>query len=302
MSWQLPEEFKEQIETLDSIATTLRRRGNYSDAIAIHNVSYRLIVERQSREGRRLHKGGPLAQIGICLLAKGQPTPALPVFLSSFIEDCLSEGSGDRAKSFARTILRGSYGIPLDFLGGLEEFAVSKRGAEATDPNSILSQFVESVQMDDSKLVKLQRAEPRVITRQLSMDEIPGNREQRVFVGGTYGNYVVIEMLENIVIEEGLIPIIADRFKPREGANEKTHSFELLEKCGHAIFEISVPNGWLAEVERADSKNIPLMCFFQGLEPSRSVSAMTKGYPRKGWRGFDGLKGSVSSFLRSRSA
>jgi len=298
MSWELPKGFREILSDLDKFAMMLLRRGEYTEALWLHQTRYKLIVDRQQVEGRRLHKGSPLYMQGICFIARKEPLRAFPPIAQAFIEDLLSEGDSEIAKSFAAfALLSRVYAVPQELLEKLTSITLSKRGKSDWHPAKIFKEFIISTNLYDRDITDFIKGLPVFGFTKYSMDNIPGRRDTRVFVGGCYGNYIVLNRIENIILELKYQPIIANQFIPRPNASDRDHSFELLEKCGQAIFEISVPDGWGPEVEKANSLGLPLRLFYQGEEPSRLVSPMFKSYPNQGWKGFDDLKVKIAKFL-----
>lgn len=301
-SWELTAPFRECIKELDDTGNRFLRRGYYSDAQTTHEIRLKLIIDRQKIENKRLHKGSPLFKIGICLIAKEQQLEALPFLLQAYVEDILSGVGIDAVRVFpAYSILTaktGGYTCDEEFLRKLETFTLQSGTKNSFDHETFFAKFLRSQQLDAKDLGKLVKTFPAFTFNKYSMEAFPpGPKEQRVFVGGTYGNYAMIKMIETAVYELGFQPIIADQFKFREGISDKENCFELLRNSAFAVFEISVPNGWQLEVEHASTKEIPLLCLYQGDKPSRLVSSMLSGYRNSGWKTYEDLVATLRDFL-----
>ncbi len=70
-------------------------------------------------------------------------------------------------------------------------------------------------------------------------------------MGGTYRNIALLRHIGQVVRDLGFEPIIPADY-PAEFSDEEVHeaSIELLMKCRWAIFEVSLPNGHMMEIER----------------------------------------------------
>jgi hypothetical protein len=140
-------------------------------------------------------------------------------------------------------------------------------------------------------------------TKKYSLSEIPGKIEKRVFIGGNYDNISVLREIEDIVSDLGYQPILALEF---EVLPDKTHDQDmvLLHSCKHSVFEVSVPNGHLMELERAKEYGVKTLVVFQVRDESRnpppSVSAMilSLGLPIHGYLNFEELRKAISDFLQ----
>jgi len=303
--WELPQGFREPIARLDELARMLLRRGEYCDAIAIQQQRLELILDRQRREGRRLHKGSPFYMIGICLVAKEQQHEAISYLAKALIEDLLSEENSNEVRSFgAYSLLARGYGINEKILGLLSSLTASKKSETQYEPATIYEQW-ENQRIQTEHLVKEYLSSigqvPKFAFRKYSMDGKPATREKRVFVGGAFGNHYLLGMMETIILELDFQPILADHFVPRPDVSDRDHSFELLEACSHAVFEISVPDGWGSEVEHARQLGINYLTFYQGEKPSRHVSRMyVDSDHSKGWKTRDDLKEKIGVFLTGR--
>lgn len=139
--------------------------------------------------------------------------------------------------------------------------------------------------------------------RKCSLSEIPGKFEKRVFIGGNYDNISVLREIEAIVSDLGYQPILALEF---DVPSDRIHDYDLLllHNCRHSIFEVTLPDGHLMELERAKEYDVKTLVVFQTRDGSRkpppSVSSMKmslKDLPKQGYLDFKDLKRIVSEFL-----
>lgn len=135
-----------------------------------------------------------------------------------------------------------------------------------------------------------------------SLSRIPGKLEKRVFIGGNYDNISVLRKIESIVSDFGYQPILALEF---DVPIEKVHDYDLLllHNCKYSIFEITIPNGHLMELERSKEYAVETLVVFQvrdeKREPPPSISKMVLSLdlPKFGYLDFEELKKKISEFL-----
>jgi hypothetical protein len=140
-----------------------------------------------------------------------------------------------------------------------------------------------------------------------SLSKIPGKRENRVFIGGNYDNITVLREIKSIVSNLGHQPILALEF---DGPIEKVHDNDLLllHNCKYSIFEITIPDGHLMELERANEYGVETLMVFQARDekrkPPASISSMVLSLdlPKYGYLNFADLKKRISKFLAQPSA
>jgi tetratricopeptide (TPR) repeat protein len=124
--------------------------------------------------------------------------------------------------------------------------------------------------------------------------ELPGSFEKRVFIGGNYDLMPLLREIKECVNKAGFVPVLA--FDIPGAPLDRIHDFdiELLRHCKYAIFEVSVGDGHMMEIERTrDFKTIVFAVYSvrdsKQMEPSPQVSSMLKtfdipliGYSRVG--------------------
>jgi hypothetical protein len=140
-----------------------------------------------------------------------------------------------------------------------------------------------------------------------SLSEIPGKLEKRVFIGGNYDNISVLREVAEMVSELGYQPILALEFDvPRA----KIHDYDLLllHNCKRSIFEVTLPNGHLMELERAKEYGVETLVVFQTRDesgtppPNVSTMVLSLGLPTRGYRNFKDLRKIVREFLQKQCA
>ncbi|HVP93538.1 MAG TPA: hypothetical protein VMS94_07360, partial [Acidobacteriota bacterium] len=103
-------------------------------------------------------------------------------------------------------------------------------------------------------------------------------------------------------------PVLANNFKP-QNVNEDAYetlihdiSMEMLKECSYAIFEVTISNGHLMEIERAkDFEDLKVILVYQirerGRKPTITRMLMAKEFEKKDYRNFSQLTVVIQSFL-----
>lgn len=143
-----------------------------------------------------------------------------------------------------------------------------------------------------------------VFAKPYSISRIPGQLEKRVFIGGNYDNVAVLRQIASMVIELGYQPIFAlDFVMPRDRTRE--YSLRLLHNCSYAIFEITLGNGHIVEIERAKDYDVDVLLVYQvvdeksGPPPSVTQMVLSSSFAKFGYRTFGELREYVQTFLSS---
>lgn len=150
--------------------------------------------------------------------------------------------------------------------------------------------------------IEAQVSEGPSIIGKHSLSEIPGNIENRVFIGGNYDNISVLREIKKIVSDLGYQPILALEF---DVPIEKVHDNDLLllHNCNYSIFEVTIPDGHLMELERAEEYGVKTLVIFQARDEERkpppSISSMilSLDLPKYGYLNFKDLKEKITEFL-----
>jgi hypothetical protein len=135
-----------------------------------------------------------------------------------------------------------------------------------------------------------------------------GEKSKRVFVGGNYMNIALLNRLSEIVRELDFFPVLAINFKPQNVTDEEYEnmmhdiSMEMLKECSYAIFEVTISNSHLMEIERAkDFKDLKVILVYQvtelGRKPTITRMLMAKEFEKKDYRNFTQLTVIIQNFL-----
>ena len=102
--------------------------------------------------------------------------------------------------------------------------------------------------------------------RKKSFGDIPGDLENRVFIGGNYDNMAILNHLKDIVYKFGFFPILAYDF---DVPKDDIHDFDLrlVSSCKYAIFEVTTPQGELMEILRSVDYRNSILILYQVRDP-----------------------------------
>jgi hypothetical protein len=133
----------------------------------------------------------------------------------------------------------------------------------------------------------------------------PGRIDERVFIGGNYALMPILRFIEGIVARQHFQPILAADFNiPRQLTNE--YSIRLLLQCRRAIFEITVDDGHVIELQAAlqnQHLGIGMLWLYMAEDESKQPPATmrnmvrTFAYPKQGYTSLRELDSTVTSFL-----
>jgi len=120
-----------EIRGLEIDALSKLRAGQYENAEGLFAKQYKLLLEMQEEIRGRVHKGGPLHNIGIAELFQGKAQQSIKHLLQAYIEDLISSSARFEADGApASTLLRSLCGATWDDLAPLEEYVFSAKEKE----------------------------------------------------------------------------------------------------------------------------------------------------------------------------
>jgi hypothetical protein len=131
-----------------------------------------------------------------------------------------------------------------------------------------------------------------------------GNKEKRVFVGGNYRNIALLRYIANKVEDFDYVSVMPLDLPEKSKIPNLIHdtSIETLKGCSYAIFEVSISNGHLMEIERArDFKHLEVILVYQLIKntdkPTITRMALTEDFKRESYRNFSELIAIIRDFL-----
>ncbi len=126
------------------------RKGDYAEAEKIFQEQYSLLLKLQRQRGTRVHKGGPLHNIGIAQYFQGKIESATVLVIQAYIEDLLSASKPyDADNTPACRVLRGTFGSTWDDLAPIEARVNTVKTVSplpAISPESIYNSVSQSAQ------------------------------------------------------------------------------------------------------------------------------------------------------------
>jgi hypothetical protein len=293
---------------LEIEAVVALHTGHFDQAEELFKKDYALYLKIQSEEKRPVHKGTPLYNLGLAVIAQGPSKfeEGLHYVLLAYVEDVLScpygeEDDADRAPAaqFLRDILQ----IQLSLLREIKSHAAKAKSdglwGLQFDPTSLLKVTVEALRIPFDGLRSLCRV--KEFHRGQVPVGFPQPWEMRVFIGGNYDTHApVILEIKGEVVRSGYTPVIAfETAIPSHLVYH--HSLMLLHTCRLAIFEISSPAGQLIEIERARDYGTIVLLVRSAIDPQLPprVSGMitTAGFRIEYYRDIPDLRQIVGQFL-----
>jgi tetratricopeptide (TPR) repeat protein len=301
-STKIPDDLIEEVRKLEYEGYVHLRMGRYKDAVDTYNKIYRMLLDRQFKEERRIHKGAPLHMMGMSFLSGNKLQNSLYYFFLAYVEDTLNVPPNDEDladETPAGRTLREIFRVNPEILQTIKNaaFETKRRGETIFDPENLL----HKLQIGKKGILKLASLRPKPIRRQ-SINQIPDIWEKRVFIDGNYNNLVVLKEIKEIVIRFGYTPILALDFDVPEQLIHH-HDLMLLHNCKYAIFEVSQGNGHLMEIERAKDYDVCTLLVFSARDeqrrPSSDMSSMlrTIGPELNGYMSLDELRSIIRDFL-----
>jgi hypothetical protein len=307
----IPKYLETQVQPIENEAWIELRIGHYKEAFELYKQEYGLYLQAEKRENRSLHKGNPLHLAGVCLFWMGDFENSVNLFLLAYCEDVLSEplGKEDSAdRSPACSVLRDTYVIDLSFLTVLKKYARKAKTANVPIQKSqetLLSQGLKEIGTNETNiLTDLCQATKEQLERR-SLDPIIADWPSRVFIGGAFRELPRLRDIQEAVIRLNYNPILTHEV---QGAEQSVHhhNLMLLHTCKYAIFEVTLLEGQLMEIERTtDYGIIPLLVCAASEESDDSrvkLSAMleTAGFKIRGYRDIAHLRTIISEYLTAK--
>lgn len=139
-----------------------------------------------------------------------------------------------------------------------------------------------------------------------SIDNPPGARSRRVFIGGNYSFGSRLEDISDAVRDCEYTPIVALHFGIQFGT-ERHSAKQLIKQCKFAIFEVSSPAGQYFEIEDAENYSVISLCLWDAyLGSPPKISAMVQSHSifkknNKSYRNTRELHHEVYTFLQNMS-
>lgn len=139
------------------------------------------------------------------------------------------------------------------------------------------------------------------MSNKLNIDEMPGEYEKRVFIGGNYNFLVNLRGTKGLVKDFGFQPILAKDFNVPEN-NTHDYDLRLLHNCKYAIFDVTSSAGELMELERCKDYGTQVIVVYQAREKGdipEQISNMVRsaGFRNKGYISEDDFKNIIREFL-----
>jgi hypothetical protein len=242
----LPADLEDAQDRALLVGGTALESREWDNAFQVFADLYAALLERQPT-GERFHKGLPLHNMGLARLLSRRRADAFRYTLEAFAEDSLSAADedlpiGEEFRRPAAGNLQSVFGVPR---AQLEQIAAGLRGigVEGAWPSPSDALAAVGVTAKSAEPPQPPRSRRRVV------GQFGTTWDQRVFVGGSYRLFAVMNEIKKIVRELGFDGVMASDFVIPPEFNHH-HALLLLHECRWAIFEVSVEAGQLMELER----------------------------------------------------
>ena len=322
-SVQLPEGLASRIRQLEQEAYSYLVVGDFPQAERIYRQQYEILRtnEQHLSPNEKYHKGAPLHNWGTSLLLQKRILAGFQKITLAYIEDLLNfDRPEDALGAPAYKTLRSYPLIATTFLDRIRELAIRRREQDRVpkDPEEIRNEYREAGYADLPSTF----TEDRIKETPITIDQLKplieaqlkkqGPKEKRVFVGGSYKNIALLRYIAQIVEDiddfKAIIPIDL----PKLSADPYDHlihdtSMEYLRGCSYAVFEVSVSDGHLMEIERAsDMKErgvLEILLVFQRTKaedkPMLTRMVMTTNFQKRSYHNFTELTKEIVTFLQT---
>lgn len=282
---ELAPDLAQQVVQMDLAAATSMIGGDFKTAEGVFEKQYKLIrhSEEELPKGKRHHKGSPLYNLGISILLQQNPSriqEGYKKIILAFIEDLLDFDN-----------IEGVHAAPA-YQALLNNPSFDKSLLELIEQRVEECKLSKQIPIDPEEIFKLKPIEGKTEegTRkpiEITIDQVrnaiddwlkkKGGIEKRVFVGGNYKNIALLRHIEKIVQDFDFVPIMPIEMpETSDASHEKLihdMSIEMLQKCSYAIFEVTISDGHLMEIERAkDFKHLKTMLAFQAVKQEDHLS------------------------------
>ena len=283
-------ELLEKIRPIDSKAFTSLVISDFATAEKLYSEYYTILRNEEDQKlekNQKYHKGTPLHNWGIALLNQGKIDKGFEKIILAYIEDLLNATDPkDALKAPAYITLFSNEIIDKEFLKEIYSIVDEFRKKEhiPKNPQEIVAAYIErragKADLSASLTVKNTNEIPTI---KASNPKVPlegtpdvstilqglGDKARRVFIGGGHRNIALLRGIRDIVAEIGkFTPILVSDFELELNEHDKSMAF--LKGCAFAIFEISISNGHLMEIERSyDFENegsLKFVLLYQGIK------------------------------------
>jgi hypothetical protein len=301
MKLTIPEELLKPIIDLANYAESLFQRHDFEEAGRIHKDRYEILSAVESLTGQRFQKGDPLQMQGLCTLP-GNTDEAFSYFAASHVENVISDGPAAARSYGAYYVISRGYQVDAQDLEAFSSFAV-ERAAER-NPFAIISAYEKSI---GKPLISFAKARLGPLAwKKMTLGQIPSDPSKCVFLGGSYGNILWLQRIEQAIIElDDYLPVLEINFDKPVFMNNYEFAKTLLSKCGYAVFEISEigRGGHLLELAGAKDQKIKCIGVYQSQgsteRPKDSFGGMIDWLEKIPYSSLDDLKSRLNGFLSS---
>lgn len=307
-----PPKMKDKMRQDSIDAFILMTDGDFPKVVEIFKKQYKYVKKLEAKlpEGQKYHKAGALHNWGFFTLMQEIPEKVSQGYMKillAYIEDLLDFETTEQAHNLPayRTLAKNP--LIIETLPELIQKEVEKRRERNQIPRD---------PMDILKPMSTRTSEALKKTVPVTLEQVRpslhawldgrGVKEKRVFIGGSYKNIAILNHIADIVRDFEFVPIMPIDMPALSEPSYETlihdTSLEMLQECSFAIFEVTMSNGHLMEIERArDFSHLKMILVYQTIKhderPMITRMLWIKEIEKKGYRNFSELTTIIDSFL-----
>jgi len=278
--------------------------GNFAQAENTYKGQYELLRAEEQRlePEQKYHKGASLHNWGVSLLLQNRLLEGFGKITLAYIEDLVdSDNIEDAFKAPAYKTLRSYPLISEQFLFQIKQIAAERKKQQDAlrDPQEVLNalrttrvpDLTSSLTPEETTKTPMTIKQMREILKSILNNLAP--KKRRVFVGGNYKNIALLRHIKSVVEQVDSFKAILPIDLPSLSSDKFDHlvhdmSIECLRGCSHAIFEVSISDGHLMEIEWANGrkafKNKVLLVYQQTTQNARpTITRMLLTTKLKKW-------------------
>jgi hypothetical protein len=316
--------FEDEILRLENKGLDDLRKGSYGSAEEIFTLQLKVLKDAEEKEHRRYHKGAPFHNLGLSQIMQKKILKGLENLIAALTEDVNSFGT-EKYQDLPASRLLSEMGITYRYqilivkrielskiTSGLSIIGVLKQEESGI---KFYDAFLPLITKIPPSLKPFEMLSPSDVILEKTMKNLGGTKpEKRVFIGGSYKNIALLRCISRIVKKCTHEPfLICDM--PAKFSDSESHdgSMEILENCNIAIFEVSVSNGYLMEIERCYGmtercKEMAVLLIWQvtnannqSNEPTCTKMLLGSPFERKHYEKINDLDEIIGDFLKNKS-
>jgi hypothetical protein len=317
-------EMNEEIPRLENKGLKYLQKGRFGFAEECFIRQLMLLKDAEEKEGQRYHKGAPFHNLGLSLIMQKKILKGLEKIIAALTEDVKTFGTEkyqdlpasrlllEMGISYQDQILIVNRIVLNKIISGFSIIGLLRQEGSGIRFHDVFLPFQTEI---PSSLKPLEMLSPSKEILGKTLKNLEGTKpEKRVFVGGSYKNIALLRCLSRIIKKYTHEPLLICDL-PEEFLEIESHdgSMQILENCNIAIFDVSISNGYLMEIERCygmteRGKKMDVLLVWQvtsakeqSEEPTCTRMLLGSPFEQKYYERINDLDGIIGDFLKNKS-